>query len=126
MRVNQYNSFFQIQDLTFRGMRSGLCHTHLNALDFFQDTSFEDRCTCAPLSHIGPEHYNRFCGPCVGANENESLSAPQKELLKWHWKLDISMYRVQEMMRERHYKEPNSNKTILPAIIKPKLALARN
>jgi hypothetical protein len=29
-------------------------------------------------------------------------------------------------MRERHYKEPNSNKTILPAIIKPKLALARN
>ncbi len=29
-------------------------------------------------------------------------------------------------MRERHYEEPNCNKTVLPAIIKPKLALARN
>jgi hypothetical protein len=36
------------------------------------------------------------------------------------------MYRVQEMMREWHYEEPNGNKTILPAIIKPKFALARN
>ena len=107
-------------------MRSGLCHTRLNALDFFQDTSVEDRRICAPLSHIGPEHYNRFCGPCVGANANENLSAPQKELLKWHWKLGISMYRIQEMMRERHYEEPNGNKTILPAIIKPKLVSARN
>jgi hypothetical protein len=48
------------------------------------------------------------------------------ELLKWHWKLGVSMYCVQEMMRERHYKEPNGNKTVLPAIIKPKFALARN
>ncbi len=30
------------------------------------------------------------------------------------------------MIRERHYEEPNGNKTVLPAIIKPKLALARN
>jgi hypothetical protein len=30
------------------------------------------------------------------------------------------------MMRERHYEEPNGNKTVLPAIIKPKLALVRN
>ena len=29
-------------------------------------------------------------------------------------------------MRERHYEEPNGNKTILPAIIKPKLVSARN
>ncbi len=29
-------------------------------------------------------------------------------------------------MRERHYEEPNGNKTVLPAIIKPKLASARN
>jgi hypothetical protein len=36
------------------------------------------------------------------------------------------MYRVQEMMRERHYEEPNGNKTVLPAIMKPILALARN
>jgi hypothetical protein len=30
------------------------------------------------------------------------------------------------MMRERHYEEPNGNKTILPTIIKPKLVSARN
>jgi hypothetical protein len=67
-----------------------------------------------------------FCGLCIGASENGNLSGPQKELLKWHWKLGIAMYRIQEMMRERHYLEPNGNKTVLPAIIKPKLVLARN
>ncbi len=36
------------------------------------------------------------------------------------------MYRIQEMMREWHYEEPNGNKTILPAIIKPKYASAQN
>ncbi len=36
------------------------------------------------------------------------------------------MYCVQEIMRERHYEEPNGNKTVLPAIIKPKFASARN
>jgi hypothetical protein len=31
------------------------------------------------------------------------------------------------MMRERHYEEPNGTKTtILPAILKPKFALANN
>ena len=108
-------------------MRSGLCHTRLNALDFFQkDNSFEDQHICAPLNHIGPEYYKHFCGPCVGATGNENLSAPQKELLKRHMKLGISMFCIQEMMREQHYEEPNGNKTILPAIIKPKLVLARN
>jgi hypothetical protein len=45
----------------------------------------------------------------------KTFFAPQKELLKWHWKLGISMYHIQEMMSERHYEEPNGNKTILPA-----------
>ncbi len=36
------------------------------------------------------------------------------------------MYCIQEMMHEWHYEEPNDKKTVLPAIIKPKLALARN
>jgi hypothetical protein len=105
-------------------MRSGLCHTRLNALDFLDN---RDLRICAPLSAAGPgpEHYSNFCGPCVGVTKNENLSAPQKELLKWHWKLGISMYRIQEMMWERHYEEPNGNRTILPAIIKPKLASAQ-
>ena len=93
-------------------MRSGLCHTRLNALDFFQDTSFEDRRICAPLEITGPKDYSWFCGPCIGASENGKLSAPQKELLKWHWKLGIAMYRIHEMMRERHYLEPNGNKRL--------------
>jgi hypothetical protein len=36
----------------------------------------------------------------VWAAENENISAAQKELLKWHWKLGIGMYCIQEMMRE--------------------------
>jgi hypothetical protein len=40
--------------------------------------------------------------------------------------LGNSMHCVQKMMREQHYEEPNGNKTVLPAIVKPKLALARN
>jgi hypothetical protein len=43
----------------------------------------------------------------MGAAENESISAAQKELLKWHWKLGIGMYRIQEMMRKCHYVDPD-------------------
>jgi hypothetical protein len=62
----------------------------------------------------------------VGAAENENISAAQKELLKWHWKLGIEMYRIQEMMRERHCEDPDGRTTILPAIIQPKNSSARN
>ena len=36
------------------------------------------------------------------------------------------MYRIQEMMRERHYEDPDGRMTILPAIIQPKNTSARN
>ena len=62
----------------------------------------------------------------MGAAENENISPAQKELLKWHWKLGIGMYRIQEMMRERHYEDPDGRTTILPAIIQPKNPSARN
>jgi hypothetical protein len=107
-------------------MRSSLCHTRLNALNFFQENTLQDLQICPPLGFTGPKHYSHFCGPSVGTTENENLSTPQKELLKWHWKLGISMLCIQEMMREWHYEEPNSNKTCLPAIIKLNLALAQN
>jgi hypothetical protein len=32
------------------------------------------------------EQFSNFCGACVGAAENENISAAQTELLKWHWK----------------------------------------
>ncbi len=56
----------------------------------------------------------------MGAAENVNNSAAQKELLKWHWKLGIGIYRIQEMMRERHYEDPDEKMTILPVIIQPK------
>jgi hypothetical protein len=62
----------------------------------------------------------------VGAAENENISLVQKELLKWHWKLGIGMYHIQEMLREHHYEDPDGRTTILPAIIQPKNPSARN
>jgi hypothetical protein len=105
---------------------SGLCHTQLNALDFFPENTLQDLWICVPLGITGPEHYLRFCGLCIGESENENFSSPQKELIKWHWKLGISMSCVQEMMREWPYEEPNGNKTVLLAIIKLTFASARN
>jgi len=62
----------------------------------------------------------------VGAAENKNIFAAQKELLKWHWKLGIGMHPIQEMMRERHYEDPDGSTTILPAINQPKNSSARN
>ena len=36
------------------------------------------------------------------------------------------MFRIQEMMCERHYEDPDGRTTILPAIIQPKNSSARN
>ncbi len=43
----------------------------------------------------------------VSFNANANLSSAQKELLLWHWKLGISMQRVQELMCIVKVKEPN-------------------
>ena len=46
-------------------------------------------------------HYGSAFGyglPGVCAPENHNLSSAQKELLLWHWKLGISMLRIQELM----------------------------
>ena len=53
---------------------------NLNALDFIGNTI--SKLVPPLLSAAGPE--NSFCGPCIGLSNNENLSAPQKELLKWH------------------------------------------
>ncbi len=104
---------------------SGLCHTHLNALDFFHDNDLGNLWQSPRNSVLDSEHFSKFCGACAGAAENENISAAQKELLKWHWKLGIGMYRIQEMMCEGHYEDPDGRTTILPAIIQPKNSLAR-
>ncbi len=107
-------------------MHSGLCHTRLNALDFFHDNDLGNLGQSSQNSVLDLEHFSNFCGACVGAAENENISAAQKELLKRHWKLGIGMYRIQEMMRKRHYEDLDGRTTILPAIIRPKNPSARN
>ena len=67
-------------------------------------------------------HYHKLCCPAVVADENENLSGPQKELLLWHWKLGVSMYRIQEMMRETRAKDKNGKDFIMPPVIKPQYA----
>ncbi len=105
-------------------MCSGLGHSHLNALNFFHDNNLGDLGTSPCFWHHESKHYLHFCCPCVGAPANKNLSGHQKELLKWHWKLGIGMYRFESLMCERHYEEPDGKTTILPAIIKPKYATA--
>ncbi len=107
-------------------MCSGLCHTHLNALDFFRDNDLGNLGQSPQDSVLDLEHFLNFCGACVGAAENENISAAQKELLTWHWKLGIRMYRIQEMIQEWHYEDPDGRTTILPAILQPKNTSARN
>jgi hypothetical protein len=65
-------------------MRFSLCHTRLNALNFVQENTLQDLQICLPLGFTGPKYYSHFWGLCVGTTENENLSTPQKELLKWH------------------------------------------
>ena len=67
------------------------------------------------------EHFYQFCGTCVGYSENKNVTDPQKELLIWHWKLGISMYRIQEFMKEQKIDEPNGNKFVVPPFICPKM-----
>jgi hypothetical protein len=107
-------------------MRSGLCHTRLHALDLFHDNDLGNLGRSPQNSVLDSEHFSNFCGACVGAAENENISAAQTELLKWHWKLGIGIYRIQEMMRERHYEDPDGRTTILPAINQPKNSSAKN
>jgi hypothetical protein len=107
-------------------MRSGLAHARLGILDFFHNNDLGDIGRTSKNDSTDLEHHSLFCGPCVGSQADKNLSGPQKKLLRWHWKLGISMYRIQEMMRERHYEEPDGKKTILPAIIKPKNPSAEN
>jgi hypothetical protein len=107
-------------------MRSGLCHSLLNALDFFHDNDLGDLGISPHFWHHKSKHYSHFCGPCVEAPANENLSGPQKELLEWHWKLGNGMNCIQTLMCERHYEEPDGKTSIFPAIIKPKYATTQN
>ena len=61
-----------------------------------------------------------MCQPCIGEDGNKNLSGPQKELLKWHWKLGISMSRIQGLMVEHKAIDSKGETAIFPQVIKPK------
>ena len=63
--------------------------------------------------------YSKICCPCVGTTSNANLSGPQKELLLWHWKLGISMYRIQELMRPIKAHESSGVCHEMPPVINP-------
>jgi len=108
-------------------MRSGLCQTRLSVLDFFTDIDqFFLTMKTLTVHSSGTDQSSFPCFPCVGDSSNSNLSSAQKELLLWHWKLGINMYRVQTLMRERTYEDPLGRRTILPPMIKPKFPSARN
>jgi hypothetical protein len=68
----------------------------------------------------------QMLGACVSSEDNCNLTNGQKELLLWHWKLGISMGRVQELMRGHQAKEPNGNHVWMDPVIKPKFPSASN
>ena len=51
---------------------------------------------------------------------NVNLTAGQKELLLWHWKLGISMHRIQELMTGHQSKDRNGKNVWMEPVIKPK------
>jgi hypothetical protein len=97
-------------------MHSGLSHTHIPDLDFFEEIN-------KVVSSIFTQSEQSFfpCFPCVGNSENKNLTSPQRKLLLWHWKLGINMYWVQELMHDRTFEEPLGKLTILPPIYQTKI-----
>lgn len=62
----------------------------------------------------------------VGSSTNVNLSGAQRELLLWHWRLGISMSRIQELMLPHSAKDANGMVDLMPTIIHPKFATASN
>ena len=67
------------------------------------------------------DHFRAFMAhPCVSDDRNANLSSGQKELLLWHWKLGISMHRIQELMKEQRAVDREGKHSLMPCVIKPK------
>ena len=70
--------------------------------------------------------YSQICCPCVGVKENVNLTNAQKELFLWHWKLDISLHHIQELLHVHTAKESNGKYSLKLTVIKPKFASISN
>ena len=63
--------------------------------------------------------------PCVTTESNSNLSAAQKEVLQWHFRLGCSLKQVQYMMSGHESKDFEGNSLWCPPIIPVKLPTAR-
>jgi hypothetical protein len=116
-----YNSFVtdKVKREYASKMRSGLKASRLfPTLDFFGEMP---TAMSARNSDKKQQALNLVL-QCVGDVENENLTAPQRELLLWHWRLGIGMQRIQSMMREQHYEDHLGRTECHPPIIKTKYA----
>jgi hypothetical protein len=72
---------------------------------------------------VDQENGNYCCSsgfglPNVANESNSNLSSAQKELLLWHWKLGISMQRIQELMRVVEVEEPDGKVSAVDRVIR--------
>ena len=71
------------------------------------------------------QEYGHYCclssfgSPNVAIELNVNLSSAQKELLLWHWKLGISMQRIQELMHVVEAQEPDGKVSVMDRVICP-------
>ena len=65
-------------------------------------------------------HLKAVMGSCVTDVTNQNLTRGQKELLLWHWKLGISMQRVQELMKVERAVDREGKHSLMPCVIEPK------
>jgi hypothetical protein len=62
--------------------------------------------------------------PLVADPSNVNSTPGQKELLLWHWRLGISMSRIQELMVPHQAKDENGLQDVMPCVITPALKTA--
>jgi hypothetical protein len=109
-------------------MQSALKASRLfTALDFFGDLPFTMPAQDSnKVEEMVPKNSRQralnLVLQCVGSVENENLTAAQREILLWHWKLGIGMQRIQAMMRDQLFKDHLGHNQCHPPIIKAKFA----
>ena len=64
--------------------------------------------------------FSSICAPCLSDDSNLNLTGPQRELLLWHWKLGISMHRIQEIMKQHEAVDRDTDSVLMPQVIKPR------
>ena len=124
-----YNSFVNEKEKKMYAstMRSGLKVSRLfPALDFFGEMpsnsmpgQYSDQVEDISPMNSRQQALNLVLS-CVGSVENENLTAAQRELLLWHWKLGIGMQRIQAMMRDQIFQDELGRTQCHPPIIKAK------